>query len=80
MSALATPTRPRGAFDSLGGIPVNERSLLPERLFEPGGATLEGLVGEAWEELTAAGEAECLVCSATMALVGGCSNCGSELS
>ena len=80
MSALATPTRPGGASDSLGAIPGNERSLLPDRLFEPGGATLEARISDAWDELIVAGRTECPVCTATMALAGGCPGCGSELS
>lgn len=50
------------------------------RLFEPGGATLEDLISEAWDDLTAEGRTECPVCSQTMRVTGGCGGCGSQLS
>ncbi len=80
MTALATPTRPREASDPLSGSPAGERSLLPDRLFEPGGTTLEELISDTWDELLGAGRTECPVCSATMTVAAGCAGCGSELS
>jgi len=51
-----------------------------ERLFEPGGVTLEDLVLDAWDELIAKGRAECPVCGDSMSAAGGCRSCGAELS
>jgi hypothetical protein len=52
----------------------------PERLFESGGPTLEDVVLGAWEELVADGRAECPVCGGAMSILGGCAECGSDLS
>ena len=79
MTALATPARPREAFDPLSGSPAGEQSLLPARLFEPGGTTLEELISDAWIDLIGAGRTECPVCSASMVVASGCTGCGSEL-
>jgi hypothetical protein len=51
-----------------------------ERLFESGGPTLEDVVLGAWEELVAEGRAECPVCGGAMSMLGGCAECGSDLS
>ena len=51
-----------------------------ERLFESGGPTLEDVVLGAWEELVADGRAECPVCGGAMSMLGGCPECGSDLS
>jgi hypothetical protein len=51
-----------------------------KRLFEPGGPTLEDVVLGAWEELVADGRAECPVCGGAMSILGGCGECGSDLS
>jgi hypothetical protein len=51
-----------------------------ERLFEPGGPTLEDVVLGAWDELVADGRAECPVCGSAMSLLTGCEGCGAELS
>jgi len=50
------------------------------RLFEPGGATLEDLVLEAWEGLMVEGRIECPVCGGSMSAADGCDACGSQLS
>ena len=55
-----------------------ERSAM--RLFEPHGLTLEDVVLGAWEELVAEGRAECPVCGGAMSMLGGCAECGSDLS
>jgi hypothetical protein len=51
-----------------------------ERLFEPGGQTLEDVVLGAWEELVADGRAECPACGGAMTMLSGCKECGAELS
>jgi len=51
-----------------------------QRLFEPGGLTLEDVVLGAWEELVADGRAECPVCGGAMSMLDGCAGCGSDLS
>jgi hypothetical protein len=51
-----------------------------ERLFEPGGTTLEDVVLGAWDELVVKGRAECPVCGDSMSAATGCDSCGSELS
>jgi hypothetical protein len=51
-----------------------------QRLFEPGGVTLEDAVLGVWEDLVTQGRAECPVCGDPMSPVAGCSACGSELS
>jgi hypothetical protein len=51
-----------------------------QRLFEPGGLTLEDVVLGAWEELVADGRVECPVCGASMSMLDGCGECGSDLS
>jgi hypothetical protein len=51
-----------------------------QRLFEPGGQTLEDAVLDAWEELVADGRAECPICGGAMSMLAGCEGCGSELS
>ena len=51
-----------------------------QRLFEPGGPTLEELILEAWGDLADGRGAECPLCRGRMAIAGGCSDCGSELS
>ena len=49
-----------------------------ERLFAPGGPTLEDLVIATWDELVETGHADCPVCWERMSAVAGCSGCGSE--
>lgn len=51
-----------------------------QRLFEPGGLTLEDVVLLAWEELVADGRAECPVCGDVLSMLDGCAGCGSDLS
>jgi hypothetical protein len=74
LTAVATETR----RDSGPAKPRTERSA--ERLFEPGGLTLEDVVLGAWEELVADGRAECPVCGGALSMLDGCAGCGSELS
>ena len=50
-----------------------------ERLFEPGGQTLEDSILATWWELAAEGRAECPVCGGSMR-GDTCADCGSELS
>jgi hypothetical protein len=57
---------------------TTERSAM--RLFEPKGLTLEDMILGAWEDLTAGSPAECPVCGGKMRIVGGCGDCGSDLS
>ena len=62
--------------------PTAERPLAEgsaQRLFEPGGATLEDAVLEIWEELVIHGRAECPICGDSMSAAG-CESCGAELS
>jgi hypothetical protein len=74
VGAVATDVDPRGG-------PAGPRpEASPERLFEPGGPTLEDLVVGAWEELVADGRTECPVCGGAMSILGGCAGCGSDLS
>jgi hypothetical protein len=51
-----------------------------ERLFEPGGLTLEDAVLGLWDELVTSGRAECPVCGGSIAPSAGCESCGAELS
>jgi hypothetical protein len=51
-----------------------------QRLFEPRGVTLEGVVLGAWEDLAEGRRAECPVCGGSMSMLAGCDDCGSELS
>ncbi len=51
-----------------------------QKLFEPGGQTLEDVILGAWEELVADGRAECPVCGGAMTMLSGCKECGAELS
>ena len=51
-----------------------------ERLFEPGGTSLEDFVLERWDRLVVDGRAACLVCGGWMSAAGGCESCGAELS
>jgi len=53
---------------------------MAQRLFEPGGPTLEDVVLGAWEELVADGRAECPVCGGALSMLDGCAECGSDLS
>ena len=73
MSPVAT--QPRRAL--LSDPPPAERSA--ERLFEPGGLTLEDTILGVWEDLTGEGRAECPVCGGALRVAGGCEGCGSEL-
>jgi hypothetical protein len=50
-----------------------------QRLFEPGGVTLEDVVLGVWEDLVTRKRAECPVCGDSMSPGQGCSACGSEL-
>jgi hypothetical protein len=63
---------------ALGEQPAPEDAA--ERLFEPGGTTLEDLVLGAWDELVVKGRAECPVCGDSMSAADGCWSCGAELS
>ena len=51
-----------------------------ERLFEPGGTTLEEIVVELWDRLVVEGQTVCPVCGGSMSAAGGCESCGAELS
>lgn len=51
-----------------------------QRLFKPSEVTLEDVVLGAWEELVADGRVECPVCGASMSMLDGCGECGSDLS
>jgi hypothetical protein len=51
-----------------------------ERLFEPGGWTLEDVVLGLWDELVTSGRAECPVCGGSIAPSAGCESCGAALS
>jgi hypothetical protein len=51
-----------------------------ERLFEPGGVTLEDVVLRVWDELVASGRAECPVCGDSIAAAAECGSCGAQLS
>jgi hypothetical protein len=51
-----------------------------QRLFEPSRSTLEDSILGAWEDLAAAGLAECPVCRDEVLTAAGCSGCGSHLS
>ena len=74
MAVLATDI----AHDRAIAEPQTESSA--QRLFEPGGLTLEDVVLGAWEELVADGRAECPVCGGAMSMLDGCAGCGSDLS
>ena len=50
-----------------------------ERLFEPGGTTLEDVVLEVWDRLVVDGRVACPVCGDPMSAAGGCESCGAEL-
>jgi hypothetical protein len=50
------------------------------RLFEAGGATLEELILDAWGDLLDGRSVGCPLCGGRMAIAGGCTGCGSELS
>ncbi|MGH2963558.1 MAG: hypothetical protein ACRDL3_15415, partial [Solirubrobacterales bacterium] len=65
MAAVATGLR----RDSGSAEPRAGRSA--ERLFEPGGLTLEDVVLGAWEALVADGRAECPVCGGAMSMLDG---------
>jgi hypothetical protein len=51
-----------------------------ERLFEPGGTSLEDVVLERWDRLVVDGRTPCLVCGGSMSAAAGCDSCGAELS
>jgi hypothetical protein len=74
VSPIATQPGPQAALAE----PQTESST--QRLFEPGGLTLEDTVLGAWEELVANGRVECPVCGGAMSMLTGCEGCGSELS
>ena len=63
---------------ALGEQPEVEASA--ERLFEPGGTTLEDVVLGLWDQLVADGRVACPVCGHAMSAAGGCESCGAELS
>jgi tRNA(Ile2) C34 agmatinyltransferase TiaS len=50
-----------------------------QRLFEPGGVSLEDSIVVVWEGLASKGRAECPVCGGCMHAAGRCDGCGSEL-
>ena len=74
MSSVATHPSPT----LLAGPPAAEPTA--ERLFEPGGLTLEDAILGVWEDLTGEGRAECPVCGGRTLAAAGCAGCGSELS
>ena len=80
MSALAPAAPAYEAADPFEATSGDGPGLDSGRLFESGGATLEDLISEAWDDLAAEGRTECPVCSQTMIVAGGCGGCGSELS
>jgi hypothetical protein len=51
-----------------------------ERLFEPGGTSLEDVVLARWDCLAVDGHAPCLVCGGSISAAAGCDSCGAELS
>jgi hypothetical protein len=63
-----------------GGSEEPQTAHSMNRLFEPGGLTLEDVVLGAWEDLVADGRAECPVCGSAMSILDGCAGCGSDLS
>ena len=73
MSAVASQPRPALPADPLAAEPS------AERLFEPGGLTLEDTILDVWEDLTGEGRAECPVCGGRMRIAEGCEGCGSAL-
>ena len=73
MTATATRDRAHGAEHA--SIEASS-----ERLFEPGGTTLEDVVLEVWDRLVVDGRVTCPVCGDTMSAAGGCESCGAELS
>lgn len=80
MSALATAPPNPPTLDSRAGALGYVPGSASERLFEPGGATLEDRISAAWDDLAVDGRTECPVCAQTMVFTDGCSGCGSELS
>jgi hypothetical protein len=72
----AVATRDKGH----GALVAQPRTGGPAKLFEPRGETLEDVILGAWEALVAGRHAECPVCGGSMAMLEGCSDCGSELS
>jgi hypothetical protein len=74
VSAVATEI---GQADGAADASVGDST---QRLFEPGGPTLEDVVLRAWDELVADGHAECPVCGGAMSVLAGCEGCGAELS
>jgi hypothetical protein len=74
MSALATSEAPLARPKAEAAGPSNPR------LFEPHGPTLEDRVIAAWDELSAAGQVTCPICSGELTRTSGCERCGSELS
>jgi hypothetical protein len=85
VSAVATDTSREGGSarePQATGHPAKPDAQAPrsaERLFEPGGVTLEDVVLGAWEDLVAEGDAECPVCGGRVSMLAGCGECGSEL-
>lgn len=67
------------ALDAEPRAPRRAGSQTPERLFEPGGATLEDSVLRTWSELAEGGRAECPVCGGHLRAHEGCDGCGAEL-
>ena len=87
MTAVATDTQRDGGSaepQTGGGAALEGRrggeAPMAQRLFEPGGPTLEDVVLGAWEELVADGRAECPVCGGALSMLDGCAECGSDLS
>ncbi|MQA72924.1 MAG: hypothetical protein GEU88_00985 [Solirubrobacterales bacterium] len=71
---IATSARPALITDP----PAAARSA--QRLFEPGGVSLEETILRTWEDLTGPGRTECPVCGGRMRVAHGCEACGSQLS
>ena len=74
MSAVATSER-----TVLGDDPSAAPRAAP-RLFQPGEISLEDVVLGTWEGLASSGRAECPVCGGELTMLGGCDDCGAELS
>lgn len=79
MTALATPATPRAGQYRRRAELGDRRDVGGERLFEPGGTTLEQLITATWDDLAAKVDASCPVCGEGLAPPGRCAACGSEL-
>jgi hypothetical protein len=60
--------------------PALDERATADRLFEPGGVSLEDSILRIWDELVNEGRTACPVCGGSMTPAGGCEDCRSELS